>query len=327
MNNPFQERRNFFSRAAMLSAGAALASRAGASQERPERTIGLGFSLYGAKSLSLADALQSIAEAGYDCVEIPVMPDWPADSSRFSPAQRKQLASELAQRRLRLTALMENLPALGDAAQHAAHLERLQRAAQLARELAPAAGLPENKPPSIETIVGGRAGDFDQVQNRLIERLREYAAVVAEARVVLAIKAHIGNAIQRPGQLTAVLDAVASPWLKAAYDYSHFELQDLEMRATTDVLLPRAVFIHVKDTERAQSMRGFLLPGEGTTDYVALLKLIGQSNYSGDVVVEVSSQVSSRPDYNPQAAMRKCYNYLAAAFTAAGLPRDARSRP
>jgi inosose dehydratase len=321
MNSQVCERRDFFSRAAVLSAGALFVTPATAAQESRQRTIGLGFSLYGAKSLSLSEALRAVAEVGYDCVEIPVMPDWPADSASLSLARRNQLASELTESRLSLSALMENLPALGQPMQHAAHVERLKRAAELARALLPAADRSLARSPVIETIVGGRAGEFELVQERLIERLRDYAAVVADAEVVLAVKAHVGNAIQRPEQLTAVLDAVASPWLKAAYDYSHFELQDLEMRATTQALLPRSVFVHVKDTERAQGKRGFLLPGEGTTDYVALFELIGQSNYQGDVVVEVSSQVSGRAGYEAQAAMRKCYNHLSKSFIQAGLSR------
>jgi inosose dehydratase len=325
MINVLFKRREFFSRAALMSA-AALAhisqARSASEVSDGQRTIGLGFSLYGAKSLSLSDALQAVAEVGYYCVELPVMPDWPGDSGQFSPAARKQFASELQHRHLRLSALMENLPALGGADQHAAHLERLKRAAELAHALAPAAGLPDGKPPIIETIVGGRAGEFEQVSNRLVDRLSEYAKVAKDAQVVVAVKAHIGNAIQNPKQLLGILHTVGSPWLRPAFDYSHFELQDIDMKLACDALLPHAVFIHVKDTERAQGKRGFLLPGEGATDYVALLKLIGQSTYRGDVVVEVSSQVSNRPGYDPQAAMRKCYNHLAAAFTQAGLNRE-----
>ncbi len=313
-----QTRRTFLSRTALAATAALVAPRDSRAQENAVRKIGLGFSLYGARSLNLSAALQAASEIGYDCVELPVMPDWPADSARFSTDARTMLSRELAERSLRLTALMENLPAVGDAAQHAAHLERLKRAAQLARDLSDAG----RARPLIETILGGSAGEFEQMKERLVERLRDYAAVAADAEVVLAVKAHVGNATQRPEQLLVLLDAVASPWLKAAYDYSHFELQRIDMRATTDALLPRTAFVHVKDTEHAQGKRGFLLPGEGSTDYVALLKLIGQASYRGDVVVEVSSQVFNRAGYDPLTAMHKCYNCLAPAFRQAGLKRS-----
>jgi sugar phosphate isomerase/epimerase len=144
---------------------------------------------------------------------------------------------------------------------------------------------------------------------------------MAAAEVKLGVKAHIGNATQRPDQLSWLLDQVASPWLVAAYDYSHFELQNLDMQETVGRLVPRSLFIHVKDTEHAQSKRGFLLPGEGTTDYTKLLKLIAGAGYHGDIIVEVSSQLSNKPDYNPLTAARKCYNHLSAAFQAAGISR------
>ena len=46
------------------------------------------------------------------------------------------------------------------------------------------------------------------------------------------------------------------------------------MKETMDALLPAPRFIHVKDTEHAQGKRGFLLPGEGTIDYVQMFKLL-----------------------------------------------------
>jgi sugar phosphate isomerase/epimerase len=308
-------RREFFSRAAIFSS-ATLVTRALWSADDAPRTIGLGFSLYGMKSLAIPAALKALAEIGYDCVELPVMPDWPADSARLSAAARRELRSQLAERGLRLTSLMENLPALGDEAQHRANLDRLQRAAELARDLAP-----DNRVPLVETILGGRPGEFDAVKDRLAERLRDWAKVVAEAQVALAIKAHVGNATQQPQQLLWLLDRVASPWLQAAYDYSHFQLQNLDLKETMSALLPRTVFIHVKDTEHSQGKRGFLLPGEGTIDYVGLFKLLGESTYRGDVIVEVSSQVFNRAGYDPLAAASKCYNHLADAFAKAGLKR------
>jgi inosose dehydratase len=188
----------------------------------------------------------------------------------------------------------------------------------MARELAPKGA----QPPLIETIMGGKAGDFEAVKDKLVERLRDWARIMAPTQVKLAVKAHIGNATQRPDQLLWLVDQVASPWLVPAYDYSHFELQNLDMKETVNQLIPRSLFIHVKDTEHSQNKRGFLLPGEGTTDYPRLLKLIAAAGYHGDIIVEVSSQLSNKPDYNPLTAARKCYNHLANAFQAAGIPRE-----
>jgi sugar phosphate isomerase/epimerase len=315
MSSDRTSRRKFFSHAAVFSS-ATLFARVTTRGDDAPRTMGLGFSLYGMKSLSIEAALKALAEIGYDCIELPVMPDWPADSARFDADARRQLRAQLAERGMRLTALMENLPAVGDDAQHRANLDRLKRAAELARDLAR-----DNRTPLIETILGGKSGEFDAVKQRLVDRLRDWTKVLADAQVVLAIKAHVSNATQRPEQLIWLLGQVASPWLHAAYDYSHFQLQGLDMRETLNDLLPRTSFIHVKDTEHAQGKRGFLLPGEGSIDYLAMFKQLGQSTYRGDVVVEVSSQVSNRPGYDPLAAASKCYNHLAEAFSKSGIKR------
>lgn len=317
------DRRDFFRAAVAIASWTVLRSDIAArGADDAPRTIGLGFSLYGMKTIATSAALKALAEIGYDCVELPVMPDWPAESAKFSADARRDLRAELARRGMRLTALMENLPTTGDDAQHRANLERLKRAAQLARDLAPEQPTPGHpQRPLIETILGGKPGEFDALKDKLVQRLRDWSKVAAEAEVVVAVKAHVGNATQRPEQLLWIVEQVASPWLQAAYDYSHFELQSLKMKDTTDALLPKTAFIHVKDTEHSLGKRGFLLPGEGTTDYAALFKLIGQSAYRGDVLVEVSSQVSNKPGYEPLAAASKCYNRLADAFSKSGLRR------
>lgn len=302
------------------SAAAALLSRRALADDSAPRTIGLGFSLYGMKSLTIADALKTCAEIGYDCVELPVMADWPADSATLDGDARMEMRRQLATRGLRLSALMENLPIQGDDAQRAANLERLKLAAQFARDLAP---VDENgQAPLIETILGGKPGEFDAVKEQFVLRLKEWAMVMEGHKIELAIKAHVSNATQRPEQLLWLLEQVASRWLVAAYDYSHFQLQDLKMAATMDALLPRARFIHVKDTEHAAGKRGFLLPGEGSIDYAEYFKLLAGSEYRSDVVVEVSGQVFNKPGYDPAAAARKCYNHLAPAMKAAGITRD-----
>jgi len=309
-----------FSRRAFLSttiSGATLLSaRHAFGAADGNRTIGLGFSLYGMKSLSLVEALKACAEIGYDSVELPVMPDWPGDSAKLSVDARRELVARLQDHALRLSALMENLPALGDDAQHGANLDRLKRACVLAVDLKQG-----NHLPLIETVLGGKPGEFEAVKERLASRLKEWAAVAQDAKVTLAVKTHVSNATQRPEQLVWLLKQVASPYLQAAYDYSHFQLQNLKMAETMTVLLPHTAFIHVKDTEHSQDKRGFLLPGEGTIGYTEYFKLLAASSYRGDVVVEVSGQVFGKPGYDPLAAARKCYNHLAPAMEMAGIER------
>src|SRR5262245_7553112 len=214
---------------ASLVAGGVFAARVARSDEQQTRTIGLGFSLYGMRALTVEAALEALAKIGYDGVELPVMKDWPADSAQFDSSARRRFREQLTERRLRLTSLMENLPALGDEEQHRGNLDRLQRAAEMAREMEQ-----NGSRPLIESILGGKPGEFETVKQQLVERLKDWAKTVEKARVPLAIKAHIGNATQRPEQLIWLLDQVDSPWLVAAYDYSHFQLQDLDMKATMD---------------------------------------------------------------------------------------------
>jgi inosose dehydratase len=268
------------------------------------------------KSMSLSDALQACAKIGYDSVELPVMPDWPGDSAQLSAEARRQFLAQLNEHDLRLAALMENLPALGDEAQHAANIERLKRACELANDLRQGEHVP-----LVETVLGGKPGEFEAVKERLAGRLRDWAKVAEVAKVTLAVKAHVSNATQRPEQLIELLNLAASPYVTSAYDYSHFQLQDLKLNETLALLLPRTTFIHVKDTEHALGKRGFLLPGEGTIDCAEYFRLLAASNYRGDVVVEVSGQVFGKPGYNPLAAARKCYNHLAPAMKAAGIVR------
>ena len=298
-------RRSFLAAVVGVAAEGFRARRARAQDvNTPEKKVGLGFSLYGMKSLALLEAIKSCRTIGYDSIELPVMADWPADSAKLSAEARKELRGALANSGLRLSAIMENLPALVDGAKHRANLDRLKAAAEVGRELSPV------KLPVIETILGGSAGKWDAVKQQLVEKLGDWADVLAQAKVTLAVKAHISNAMQRPEQLVWLLEQVNSPWIKAAYDYSHFQLQGLALADTVATLLPHTRFVHVKDSKPVGDKWQFVLPGEGTIDYRQLTRLLAAGNYDGDIVVEVSGQVSSRPGYDPIAAARKCYEHL-----------------
>lgn len=270
----------------------------------------LGFSLYGMKSLSIAEGIAACAKLGYECTELPLLADWPGDSTKLSDADLCAIREASEQHKLPIVALMENLPLLATDDAHRTNLKRLQRATEIARALSPDA------PPLIETILGSNL-PWEKTQDAMRARLREWVAVVEKARVRLCIKAHVSNTVRTPEQLAWLLDEIKSGYLLAAYDYSHFQLRGQTLAESFAPLAKQTAFIHVKDAQGEPGKFQFLLPGEGTIDYVDYFRLLARHGYTGPVVVEVSGQLHSRPGYDPLAAARQCWKVLSTARSAA----------
>lgn len=292
-----------FTAAALLRAPALAA-------EKPSM-LSFGFSLYGMRSLALNEALSACAQIGYDAVELAVMPDWPADPRKLGKDDRKRLRERLVDLKLTLPALMENTPLDGDDVRHKAQLDRLKAAAELGHELS------RDHPPLIETILGGKPDEWDKRKETFATRLADWAKLAETAKTVIAVKPHRMGAMNRPEHCLWLLEQIKSPWIRLAYDWSHFEQRDLMMKDTVKSLMPMTRFVHVKDTVIEKGQARFVLPSEGTTDYNALLQLLRDNAYSGCVCVEVSGMVSSKKDYDPLAAAKKCYEKLKPAFNMA----------
>lgn len=309
-------RRRFLTHATATAVALGLFGRSARAQEKPLATFGLGFSLYGMKSLSLDDALTTCAEIGYDSVELCLLDGYPTATALLSETDRAKLRETLAAKKLRVSGLMENFSLLVDDAKQQQQVERLKAAGKLAHDLAPDA------PPPVETVLGGKPAEWDQVKDRMAESLRVWAAAAAEAKVVVAIKAHIMSAVQNPERLVWLQRAVPSPWIKLAYDFSHFQLQGLALDESLTAILPEARFIHVKDGRMSADQKvEFLLPGEGTIDYGAYFQKLQSLGYRGDVVVEVSGMIFKQSGYDPRVAAQKSFAALAAGMEKAGLRR------
>ncbi len=266
-----------------------------------KRSVGFGFSLYGMKNLPLIDALKRCATVGYDCVELPTMADWLGAPEKLTADDRRQFRDGLAKHSLRLSALMENVVLLAAPETHAKNLERLKRATELGHDLKPAG------PVIIETVMGGKPSEWMEVREAMADRLLQWAKIGDQTQSIIAIKAHIGGAAHRPEHIRWLLDQVQSPSLKVAFDFSHFQLRGIDLSEAWKTLAADTAFIHVKDSVGDQQKFQFVLPGEGTIDYDSYFTLIRDSNYQGDIVVEVSGQLHSRPDYDPVAACEQSY--------------------
>ncbi len=279
----------------------------------PASAISLGFSLYGMKALPLDVALKTCAEIGYDNVELALNPGYVTEPKVFDTQARKEAVVQLAALHLKLPCLMVNLSLTADDKTHALNLGNITTAGQLAHELLP------DQPPLLETVLGGKPAEWEQIKEHMAERLHSWADTAAKAKTTIAIKAHVGSAVNSPERLLWLLQKVNKPSLCVAYDFSHFQLAGIDMKESMKLLLPQTKFIHVKDSIGDKTKFQFALPGEGSTDYVAYFAALKQHGYTGPVVVEVSGQVFNKPGYDPVEAAKKSYAALAGAMEKAGI--------
>lgn len=303
-------RRAFLSQVAIAS----LALKASA-QEQPPQIIPFAFSLYGSRTLSLDASLEACAKIGYDAVELALMPNWHAEPKRLAKDDRRRLRDRLRQLRLGLPALMENLPLSGNEQTHRDNLVRLQAAFTLGQDLSPDAL------PVIETILGGAVGDWDKLRRSFADRLGDWSRLAEKHKTIVTIKPHRFGAMNLPAHALWLLEQVKSPWIKLAYDFSHFQHRDLTVADTVKQLVPHARFIHIKDTRLVDNRATFVLPGDGGIDYVQLLTAIRAAGYRGSVCVEVSGMLQNVKGYDPLTAARRSYENVAPAFAKAAIRR------
>ena len=281
----------------------------------PRRSMTLGFSTYGMKSLKTERAIEVISEIGFDAVEITVWPDWDAAPARMDKIRRAEIRRTLAGNNLKLTSLMEHVSPSADDAQHKKDLERLRGVFQLAQDLSPP------NPPVVQTVLGG--GRFDEKKNMLRDRIGDWVELGKHHGIVTCVKPHRGGVVSQPTEAIWILKQLKQPrWARMVYDYSHYIFRDIPFVESIREALPFTSHVAVKDTVRKGTGTAFTLPGEaGTIDYVTLLKELAKGGYTGDISCEVSGMVWNKPGYEPVAVAQTCYRNLSAAFEKSGVKR------
>jgi sugar phosphate isomerase/epimerase len=298
-----------------LLVAAVLAAPAVGAAEAVAPPITLGIGTYGMPSLDPAAAVDLVADTGFDSIEIAALADWPTAPERLSAATRHDLGARLAGRGLVVSALMEHLPPAADDTVHRGQLERLARAAALARDLAP------DTVPLVQTILGG--GRWDDVRGVFAERLAAWRDLAAREGFRIAIKPHRFGALSTPALARQLLGALGDPpCLGIVYDESHLVFRGIDLAEALATARPCLFHVAVKDAEQRDGTVGFALPGAtGTPDHAALLRRLVAAGYAGDVCCEVSSQISKHPGYDPAAAARQCHGAMVATCVAAGIGR------
>ncbi|MCM3269828.1 sugar phosphate isomerase/epimerase family protein [Paenibacillus elgii] len=177
---------------------------------------------------------------------------------------------------------------LGDEAQIEEHIGILQRYADLARRFGCR---------YVRGFSFWAHGPFDEALPRIAERLRGIAGMMEAAGLVYALEFDPAVYATNGAKVRRLLDAVASPHLRALYDPGN-DLWDpdgeLPYPDGYEHLRGQICHIHLKDAVRtADGVQGVAI-GEGEVDYRALLLRLLADGYDGYLVVETHYRLRSQ---------------------------------
>lgn len=308
------DRRTFLTRTAVSICSTLATDRLSPAADKP-KGVTFSFGTYGMESMKTEDAIRTVAEVGYDGVEMTVTPDRDCAPDMMPAGRRQAMRKLIDDRGLQLTALMEHLYPDRDDDKHRAGLDRLLSAAELGYDLHPA------QRPLIQTVLGG--GEWEDQKSMFVDRLGDWSELAEKAETVIAIKPHRGGAMSRPEEAAWLIQQLGNTkWLRMVYDYSHYAFRDMPVEETVKTALPYTAHIAIKDTIKTDKGFRFVLPGEsGNFDYAELIERFYKGGYRGDICCEVSGMVWSQQGYDPVAAAKKCYKKIAPVFKATAVPR------
>jgi sugar phosphate isomerase/epimerase len=275
----------------------------------------LGYCTWGMPTVPVDTFIPFLAQLGYDGVELTVIPGYTTELSTLDAAERRRIARMLKDHNLELPAIAGHTTMIErDPDTAALHWSRLTGAVDLALDWAL-----DGTPPAIDTTVGGKSSQWDDLKPLLVERVGELVRYGEQRGVVIAIEPHVGDMLDSIGHVLELLDAVRSPYLKLNFDISHFNVQDIPYQESVAALAPHAVHTHVKSERGRAPHHEFLIPGEAEFDWVGYLHAMREHGYDDYITAEVSIMVQRRPGYDPLAAAEQTYRTLARAFEQAGI--------
>ncbi len=257
---------------------------------------------YAMPGFTLPDAINLVADTGFDSIEIAAMPGYHGALDQLSKAQRQEARKQIADRGLKLGALM-GLPT-PNAARQVENADWVKRMIELAQDLNP------ESPPMIQSILG--SGDWDGKKALFRDALGPWVEAAARAGVKLAIKPHRSQAMALPGQAIWLIEQLnAAGRLGIVFDASHYAFRDLDMAALVAEALPHTAYLVMKDAVQRHGEVRFELPGAvATIPHAAILRQFAEGGYQGEICAEVSSHLSKAKGYDPVQVTRQCHTGL-----------------
>jgi sugar phosphate isomerase/epimerase len=275
----------------------------------------LAFSAWAMRETPVEAQIDLVRRAGYVGICLVSGAGFSLDVLSADVAERRRIRRLLDDADLALTGLAGHANLLvHDADQRAANLARVKANLDLAADLAG----PEGPPPVISMGYGTPDGYLAD-REMLVERFGELAAHAATTGGVVALEAHVGQAIDLPEKVQWLMQAVDSAQFRFNLDNSHFEVMGCDMDDYLPLVAPYAVHTDLKDQRGRSPEHEFLVPGEGDFDYARYLLAMQAAGYTGYVTLEISVMVQRRADYDAADVARRSFDTLVSASRASGV--------
>lgn len=279
----------------------------------------LGYGTYGLQDQDVFQAIPRLAKIGYRALELTIADGWPTAPKQLTPDKRAALKSVIQSEGFTPPVLMDLLHPFA-ATDRAALQARLVEAFQLVNDL----HFASTRPPIYTTTLGDNLPDWETGRDRIVELTAWMADLAKQHGVVLALEPHVGGSFDRPEKAVWLMRALNHPNARLNLDVSHFLALGLDIDHALELLVPHAVFAHIKDVVEPSAKPRFVLPGQGAYDLAAYFQKLRTLGYDGAVTVEVSGQIWKAPGYQPWEAAQQCFDVLTRA--AAGQPLHAAAR-
>lgn len=242
------------------------------------------------------DALEGIAAAGYDLVELSAVGGWTEHvrlTDDVADVRRKVEAAGL-----RANALSVHSDLTTDEGV-AYGIDGVRWAADYGLDL-------------VTTAIGGHASKEESV-NDFFSRIGALADAAENAGVTVALEIH--GDIMATGEATKpIIERIGSPAIRVKYDTANVEFYG-GRKAVDDIhhVLPYLVNMDMKDKIGGKGEWNFPAPGAGTIDFARLLGILDDAGYAGPMAVEIEFQGEPWPSVaEVTEAMRSAREHLLA---------------
>lgn len=246
------------------------------------------------------DALEGIAEAGYDLVELSAVGGWTEHVRLTDSAVDVHRKVEAAGLRANALSIHSDLTT-DEGVQYG--IDGVRWAADYGLGL-------------VTTAIGGHASKEESEQD-FLSRIERLAKAAEQAGVIAALEIH--GDIMATGEATKpLIEKIGSPAIRVKYDVANVEFYG-GRRAVDDLphVLPYLVNLDMKDKIGGKGEWNFPPPGSGTIDFAEILRILDEAGYDGPMAVEIEFEGEPWPSVpDVTAAMRSAREHLLSAAPA-----------